>query len=292
MFSLALQKVRKYTLPVIISKRLANGRVECGCGTFIVLNRDGWILTAGHLFDAAKEYNKHEQEIAEYEGKKAAIERNESYSPKQKRKQISRLRPNPNWIVNVSYYWGGINAKIEEILGNAFTDLAVGKLEPFDGNTIQEYPVFNDPKRELLIGTSLCRLGFPFHEITATFDETTNRFTLADHVLPVPYFPNDGIYTRGVIVPTPNGGQVEYIETSSPGLRGQSGGPIFDVQGNIWGIQSRTASLPLGFSPVVKQGGREITEHQFMHVGWGCHVKEIVKFLDAGSIPYRLTTSE
>jgi hypothetical protein len=39
--------------------------------------------------------------------------------------------------------------------------------------------------------------------------------------------------------------KVKFIETSTPGLRGQSGGPLFDAKGEIWGIQSRTNFLEL-----------------------------------------------
>ena len=62
-------------------------------------------------------------------------------------------------------------------------------------------------------------------------------------------------------------------------------GPIFDVNGNVWTLQSRTASLGLGFAPKVKHDGREIVEHQFMHVGWGTHVSHIRELLSKLSIP-------
>ena len=39
-------------------------------------------------------------------------------------------------------------------------------------------------------------------------------------------------------------------------------------------FQSRTMHLPLGFAPVIKEGGKEIKEHQFLHVGIGAHVIE------------------
>jgi S1-C subfamily serine protease len=69
----------------------------------------------------------------------------------------------------------------------------------------------------------------------------------------------------------------KFIETSTPGLRGQSGGPLFDVKGEIWGIQSRTVHLELGFSPKKKDGPREIVEHQFMNVGLAAHVSHLVE---------------
>jgi hypothetical protein len=44
---------------------------------------------------------------------------------------------------------------------------------------------------------------------------------------------------------------LKWIETSSPGLKGQSGGPLLDERGTIWGVQSNTFSYNLGFSPQV-----------------------------------------
>ncbi len=79
---------------------------------------------------------------------------------------------------------------------------------------------------------------------------------------------------------------MKFVETSSPGLRGQSGGPIFDVNGHICALQSRTVHHQLGFSPVVKVGHREVNEHQFLNVGIGTHVEEITAFLDKHKISY------
>ena len=107
----------------------------------------------------------------------------------------------------------------------------------------------------------------------------------------MPRFPNDGIHTRVVIfVDEKSKRKVEFIETSSPGLRGQSGGPIFDTEGNLWGLQSRTFHHSLGFSPKIKIKNKEFEEQQFLNVGVGAHVKEIIKFLDKHGIKY--TTSE
>jgi hypothetical protein len=140
-------------------------------------------------------------------------------------------------------------------------------------------------------GTSLCRLGFPFHDISATYDAAADRFDLAPDVFPVPRFPNDGIYTRLLIVKSPDGKeQAKFLETSTPGLRGQSGGPIFNTQGFIWAMQSHTNSLQLGFAPTVKQGKKEIVEHQFMHVGWGSHVEEIIDVFRRYNVEFTLSS--
>ena len=42
MFADACQKVMEFTKPVIVSTRLQDGTVKTECGTFIILNREGW----------------------------------------------------------------------------------------------------------------------------------------------------------------------------------------------------------------------------------------------------------
>ena len=82
---------------------------------------------------------------------------------------------------------------------------------------------------------------------------------------------------------------MRFIETSSPGLKGQSGGPIMDTDGVIWGIQSQTASYELGFPPkMTLQTGKEIEIYQFMNVGMGVHPLSIHEFLTHEGIKYEL----
>jgi hypothetical protein len=146
-----------------------------------------------------------------------------------------------------------------------------------------------NPVPELAVGTSLCRLGHPFHDIKATFDESSEKFSLDPGTFPIPRFPNDGILTRFVIKNAADGsGQATYIETSTAGLRGQSGGPIFDRRARVCGIQSQTTSLPLGFAPTIKQGSHEIVEHQFMHLGWGSHVKHCIELMRANNVAFKI----
>ncbi|GAI45805.1 unnamed protein product [marine sediment metagenome] len=103
-----------------------------------------------------------------------------------------------------------------------------------------------------------------------------------------------GFFTRNVLAgSTPDGKyQIKFIETSTPGLRGQSGGPIFDVYGNIWGIQSRTQHLPLGFSPKIKKAGKETEEHQFINVGWGIHPETLIHFLQDKKVSFNVSSDQ
>jgi hypothetical protein len=74
------------------------------------------------------------------------------------------------------------------------------------------------------------------------------------------------------------GRQVAFVETSSPGLKGQSGGPIFDVNATLWALQSRTVPFPLDIAPAVKENGKEFKEYQFIQVGLGAHASHIINF--------------
>jgi hypothetical protein len=171
-------------------------------------------------------------------------------------------------------------------------DLAVGRLEPFDPAWVSDYPVFKDPTKDFRRGASLCKLGFPFVRITPTFDEATSKFHIPAEQSAIPFFPIEGIFTRELAIPPPDPPppyRLAFVETSSPGLRGQSGGPTFDTNGAIWAIQVRTQHQPLGFSPEVKDGGKAVKEHQFLNTGLGVHVETVLGLLNEVGVKPTLT---
>ena len=264
MFARAVQLTQGFTRPLIVSTRLADGTVTSGCAAFVVVNDDGWIVTAGHVMSELVAYQQ-----------QSAVPSGAADSAR---------------ITNVSYWWGKDGVTVAELTVDGLADLAVGRLEPFDGREVRTYPTFGNSARPLLPGTALCRLGFPFHAIGATFVDATGQFQLAEGTLPLPLFPLDGIHTRlyNVVDPASHR-QASFIEVSTPGLRGQSGGPIFDPEGVVWGIQSRTVHLPLGFNPKVTVGDREIEEHQFLNVGLAAHVDEVVRLLGSRGATVRLS---
>jgi hypothetical protein len=80
---------------------------------------------------------------------------------------------------------------------------------------------------------------------------------------------------------------LKYIETSTPGLRGQSGGPTFDVEATIWAIQSSTMSYPLEFGTEAKGKQAEHLKNQYLNVGWGIHAETITSFLTANNVAFQ-----
>jgi len=290
MFAKAYEVAAKFTLPVIVSNRFYDETVTSSLGSFIMINDKGWIITVAHLFGSKLKGDHDKSEIRKFNEDKEKIINNPSLMDIQKKKKIKNLerrRINPKWITNNSLWWGADDLLIEKFEINKELDLAIGQIKNFDPGRIAGYPVFKDPS-DMKHGSSLCKMGFPFHKVDSSFDPVKNAFIIAPNVLPVPRFPLEGIFTRTMESGKTKDGRfdIKLIETSSPGLMGQSGGPIFDTDGNIWAIQSRTMHLQLGFEPKIMKQGKEVTETQFLNVGLGVHVESILQFLDAYNVDY------
>ncbi len=283
MFAKAYEIASQYTQPVLVSYRFYDQSVESGLGSFVIINDEGWIITAAHILDPMITVQQHAHEMQAFQQRQTGGNNyNTTYT--------NGLTPNTKWMLRSSHWWGADNHVIKNFLVLKENDIAIGKIENFDPNFCKQYPVFKDPN-DLKIGTSLCKLGYPFYEVRATFNEANNAFQFDPSIFPIPRFPIEGMFTRNIRTgkSADNKFDIQFIETSSPGLRGQSGGPIFDVYGAIYAIQSQTRHLPLGFSPKIIKDGKEIEENQFLNVGWGAHVETILAFLDAHNISYKKT---
>lgn len=289
MFANAYSIATQFTRPVIISRRQLDGSVKSGLGAFIVLNSDGWAMTAAHMFDTYMAAEQHKPLVEKYRAEVAAIEGDTSLNAKQKAKMIRRIKNDPEWIINHAFLWWRGDVKMPQVTVNREIDLAVGRLEPWEPAWVSNYPTLKDPTKDMQHGRSLCKLGFPLHDISATFDEDKNAFAL--DLSATTFFPLEGIYTRNVIYgrTSDDKNEKKLLETSSPGLMGQSGGPIFDVQGTVWAVQVRTDHYELGFSPEAKKGRENTVEHQFLGVGLGVHPEVIVAFLRDNDIEFQLS---
>jgi hypothetical protein len=290
MFAEAYPKASCFTHPVIMSLRFLDGTVESSVGSFVILNSDGWVATTTHVRNTFSVIMCHMKERAAHRERAVAIQQDPRLSPEQKRRRIARLKANPRWITHHSVWWGRNGVRIQEAKVLPEADLAILRLEPFDPMAVSVYPTLKNPSN-LLPGTSLCRLGFPFHDVDTTFDEETRQFVFPVGTVPPPRLPIEGIYTRDVVAGRSGDEryEIKFLETSSPGLKGQSGGPIFDAKGTVWAIQSRTSHYPLGFSPKVKKDGEEVEESQFLNVGWGVHPQVLVAFLKDSGIAFEVS---
>lgn len=289
MFSKAYEIAKKYTLPLVVTIRFFDKTIEGGLGSFIILNDDGWLMTAAHNFGASFAFNQHQKEFKEYNDKVQKINSNKQLKQGKKRALLKAIKPNKKWVTNFAILLSGKPIKIEEYYIYGKHDIAFFRINKTAIKDQKDFPKIIDPSK-IKSGTSLCKLGFPFVEFKPTFNESNNQFELPPNLLPVPLFPIEGLYTRNLLDGIEEGGaNVKYLETSSPGLKGQSGGPIFDSEGNIYAVQSKNVTMPLGFTGSVKVKGKTVEENQFINVGIGVHPETLKFFLDKHGIKYTMT---
>ena len=254
------------------------------------------MLTVAHLAGLIARLNTEVTQYQENEKARAKIDNDDSINRQQKKLQLKKL-PKPKKTTNISYsvLWGQDSSNIPNLNYDIAADLAAGQLENFDPGRVKTYPKIKDPKKDMLPGTSLCKLGYPFHNIRPTWDDAQSGFQLPKGSWPPPPFPMEGIFTRLAMMQMPNPNDPNnpysrlFLETSTPGLRGQSGGPIFDSQGNIWAVQSHTEHIPLGFDAVPPGSRKGNKVHQFLNVGRGAHSETIIGFLRDNGIKFGLS---
>ena len=290
MFSKAVPIAAGFTRPVVISSRTTQGACAGTIGAYTIINREGWILTAGHLLDIVRSQQDSARHHAGYQGNVVEFHRDTAADKRYRKKGVRTFhKPAASSVRNHSVWWGVDGVRLVEARVMPAADLALGRLEPFNPTCVAHYPVWKDPSRDFAPGRSLCKLGFPLHRIVPIYDEKANTFTLPEGSVPPPLFPMEGMFTRVVNARAPGSGDGEpsaFIETSTPSLIGQIGGPVFDANAVVWGIQSHTMHHALGFRPPVPGGAAGEVEHQFLNTGLAVHAAVIRRLLDAEGIAY------
>ncbi len=296
MFVKAIEIATKFTRPFTsISRVYGEQNVEPGCATFIIVNNEGWILTCKHVArqvaiadQVNKQYLNFKSETSllntgdrHYKSRFKEIEKKYGYT---KGKGI--LIQLKNRFVDVVDNMTGF-----KIFEHPKYDVALIRLDGFSKILCDTFPVFANDSFGLKQGKSLCRLGYPYPEFTnyeysEKLDDIVWTNTGRNQT---PLFPIDGIMTRNCM----DDSTIVEIELSTPGLRGQSGGPLFDVNGVIYGMQSATLTLPLGFdqeSRVIKVKGveKKVNDYSFIHLGRCVHVDVLKSFMDSLGVKYQV----
>jgi hypothetical protein len=258
---------------LIVSARLANGTVDTQVGTFVVINSDGWAFTAGHLFDSFVKFQSDQKKIKE------AAEMNDA--------KPGSVEPDMKWITNHSFWFGSDGVRMSRVYVNRQIDIALMKLENL--NDVKTYPVFRTPE-SIIPGTSVCRLGFAFSEVKSEFLKDTKAFTIPKGILPLTFYPTEGMHTRDIVEGvTQDGFDRIFVDTSSPSFRGQSGGPLYDTEGRIYGINVRTQIRRLDFDNVMRPRDELLPEKQYANFGQAVHVRTLIEIMKKNNVSF--TTS-
>ena len=288
MFADAIEKISSAVRPVVACRRNFDKSTETTGATLLVINKEGHFISAAHAFEVIPLSKIHASAATRLAVKTVDLKKKDT---KEAKRELKKLKPDNKWITASSLWPGADNQTVTDLNVIPDADILIGRLDPFDPSTVNNYPVFKSPESGVRIGTGLCKLGYAFTELETEFDPTTNGFKI-DFKNLVP-FPLEGMYTRNILFKSQNAGkdmpaiEPKFIETSTPGLRGHSGGPLVDKEGRVWAIQSRTAHIPLGMNPVMAKGERGREAEQFLNVSWAIHPEIIVKFLKEHKIDFK-----
>lgn len=284
MFVQAIATASAFTRPIhIITRYYLSEEIHPGAATLFFVNADGWALTCKHVGQylvaseqLAVKLKAFEDDLAAQRGKKKEkqiireLEAKHQFSPK----TPVEIR---NRFVNCIEVPLNLQIKFHPTL-----DIALLHFTGFTQLLCANFPLFPRDTTGLKQGKFLCRLGFPFPEFTNyEFDQGKMRMNwTSTGKSTTPQFPIEGMVTRHLLDTT---GAVVGFEMSTPGLRGQSGGPAFDIDGKVWGMQCATNHLDLNFDikkDVVRDGEiRKVKDYAFLNVGHCVHIDVLKTFM-------------
>lgn len=274
MFKNSIKTNLNYTRPLLIGERFFNSNeIVTGIATFIILNDEGDVLTCKHVAQKIEEAEILNNKYQEYLKNKV--------ESKYTKKDIVQIK---NLFMNCFE-----EGTLDRIIYHKDLDLALVKFRDFKKVNTNVFPIFSTKTIEP--GESICRLGFPWPTYNCfKYNDAKDEIEIdMNGNFDTPAFPLDGMITRLVIKEN----ELIAFESSSPGLKGQSGGPVFDTAGNILGIQTATTHLDLMFDIDyrIKKNTREYKAlaKQFINLGIAISANQIIKFLDENKVKYNKT---
>ena len=285
MFVEAIKECAKFTKQFrTITREFDSTLVNKGAASLIVVNNEGWILTCKHVAENivyadkfGKSYRDYQTELSQGLYSSEDLRQKYSYRPG----KVCQLK---NQFFDV-FFGHFVGAKV---IFHKKMDIALIKIDGDIKMACDHFPVFSQKIVES--GMSLCKLGFPFAEYTCVeynSEKDDIFFTNSGNIL-TPYFPLDGMVTRTMINADK---QIFGFEMSTPGIKGQSGGPVFDKDGLVYGMQFQTHHLDLDFK-LVKQvtkptGVEEEINYAFMNVGNVISSTILIEFMTENGVIFQ-----
>lgn len=292
MFVNAIEEVAQFTRPIhTITRNYKETLVSPGAATLFFVNEEGCAVTCKHVIDLIGNRQATNEKYRKFQAEKNHVGKNNKYNQRLKALeeeygfkedtiiQLQELFVGVTSDPTINYRW----------INHPKYDVSIIIFENFKNPLYQSYAKFVKNAATLKQGKFLCRLGFPFPEFTNfQYNNVTDDIEWINiGKTETPRFPIEGMLTRHIM----HDNEISGIELSTPGLRGQSGGPLFDRDGIVCGMQSGTNHLHLGFDMKnfeYKTNGRtiKVTNQPFLHVGHCVHADIIKKFLKDNDIKF------
>jgi len=292
MFENAVEYVSRFTRPVhSIMRPYGSTKVLKGAATLFFVNDDGVAVTCKHVAEQLIKANQLNQKYQLFTQARFRLKADDHFND-----NLKELEQQYGYTQDtIIQFRSNFVSCFDRITGfethlHPQYDLAIITFKGFKQKYYQNAAVFIDSNTAIKQGKSLCRLGFPFPEFSNfKYNYQADDIEWTREGNPnSPSFPIDGIVTRLISLQ----GRIAGIEMSTPGLRGQSGGPLFDKNGIIYGMQSSTRHLHLGFDLEnfeIESGvaTKRITNTPFLHVGQCVHADVIKSFLIEKNITFK-----
>ncbi len=291
MFIEAIERVSDFTRPLHTIMRTYGGKqIIPGAATLFFVNEHGYALTCKHVVDLLVTAENINTTFAYFKAERDQLTRDATYNNNLRALEI-KYKYEADTIVQIKSSFvdavdtmSGFTVHLHPTL-----DLAILKLNDFNKIAYSGAAVFKKDGTRIKQGETLCRLGFPFPEFTNfRYNQTLDDIEwTSEGVMHSPRFPIDGMVTRFLS----DGNLINGIELSTPGLKGQSGGPLFNKSGIIYGMQSSTKHLHLGFDIIdaemmINSTLKKVTDYSFIHLGQCIHLDCIKEFLDEYNVMY------
>ena len=291
MFKESIEKVANYTRPIHTIMRLYGGKhIIPGAATLFFVNENGYAITCKHVVEVLMASENILKNYTEFKSERDKLPQDESFNSNLKALELKYNfnAESPIQIKNTFVDCVDFASGYSWLLHPKY-DLAIIKFNDYKALHYKDYAVFQKDATQIKQGEFLCRLGFPFPEFNNfQYNEAIDdiEWTM-NGVKNSPQFPIEGMVTRFLA----EDGKLHGIEMSTPGLKGQSGGPLFNKDGIIYGMQSSTKHLHLGFDIVDKEillnnKVEKVSNYSFIHLGQCIHAETIKEFLREHNVKY------
>lgn len=290
MFVEAIEKVDTFTRPIHTITRSYNGLLVAGTSTLFFVNEDGVAITCKHVIESIVQSDVINNKYMKFKAERDKLIKDVSFKDRLKELE-QKYSFGEETIVQAKNNFINTFDRISDIECHMHPrlDLAILIFKGFTQKQYTSHATFLKDSAQIKQGRYLCRLGYPFPEFTNfEYNPAADdiRWTTVGNSAS-PRFPLDGIVTRFVGADQ----HITAIEMSTPGLKGQSGGPLFDREGIVYGMQHLTSHLHLGFDikdkEIIQDGKKsKVSNYPFLHVGHCIHVDRIKEFLEEYNIKY------
>lgn len=252
MFCKAIEEIMNFTRPVLFVQRLNSDKLIPGSATLFFINEEGYALTCKHV-------------VA----------------------NIINVANNTNKAI---FKFDGCYKKINDmqVIVHPIYDIAIIKFNGQDP-LYKNFAYLKKDHTSIKPGKFLVRSGFAFPEFdNYKIDIKTNKLFFTEtgrqHT---PMFSNEGMITRLV----GNKTNIRGIELSTPGIKGTSGGPLYDEYGVVYGMQSISKHYHLGFDMenetiLINGEEKKVSNYPYISLGECISINIIKDFLNEHKIKY------